>query len=70
MVINHNDNINIRDDKNSNIKNNKIKYCWKCGRELEEGSVDHFCDFYCRQEYHAENRRENDALYREWASID
>lgn len=68
MVTNHNDNIIINGFNNIKVKT--YKYCEKCSRELPEGSVEPFCCWECRSEYFAENRRENDALYREWTSID
>ena len=75
MVTNHNDNIIISNYDTGDINNTKTKlkiykYCEKCTRELPEGSVEPFCCWECRSEFFAENRRENDALYREWASID
>jgi len=41
------------------------KYCDKCGKELPGGSLEPFCDFYCYQEFCAENAREIDSVWRE-----
>lgn len=60
MEINHN-NINTKEEKEKTYK-----YCEKCGKQLEEGSVEPFCDFYCKQEFYRENARELESCYQEW----
>lgn len=68
METNQSKNININKytDKYKEAKDKVYKYCSKCGRQLEEGSTSEFCDQWCRSEYFAEIRRENDARYREF----
>lgn len=63
-------NVNIRDDNNNINIIIKINYCKKCSKELPEGSTDNFCDFYCKQEFYAENAKELIACHREWMGID
>lgn len=66
MGINHNNNININTSNNRDISEKTFKYCEKCGKQLEEGSVELFCDFYCKQEFFRENAKELDSCYREF----
>ena len=64
---NYSDNINCDNNINNNyikkksitcgnfkVQEKTFKYCWKCGKELEELSIDMFCDFSCRSEYYKE----------------
>jgi hypothetical protein len=34
----------------------------KCGKKLDENSLDRFCDSECRREYFAEIRKDIDSL--------
>jgi len=52
------------------VKEKVFRYCFKCGKELPEGSSDKFCDFYCRSEYYAEIRKEADACFNQWCGKD
>jgi len=40
----------------------KTTYCVKCGKKLNEDSLDRFCDSECRKEYYAEIRKDIDSL--------
>jgi len=51
-------------DNNSNafVVPIKTTYCMKCGKKLDENSLDRFCDSECRKEYYAEIRKDIDSL--------
>lgn len=51
-------------DNNGNVIVTPIKttYCIKCGKKLDENSLDRFCDSECRKEYFAEIRKDIDSL--------
>ena len=51
-------------DNNANtiITPAKTTYCMKCGKKLNENSLDRFCDRECRKEYYAEIRKDIDSL--------
>jgi len=50
------------------VRKEKVKvylYCWKCGRNLPNGSVEPFCndyDNYCRNEYYKEIAQDIDDI--------
>jgi len=76
--VNNKENSNINNTYLDNIKMverpvKTFKYCWKCGKQLSEGSLEPFCndyDNYCRNQYYAENAREIDSVWREIRGID
>lgn len=51
-------------DNNANgiVYSAKTNYCMKCGKELDENSLDRFCDAECRKEYYAEIRKDIDGI--------
>jgi hypothetical protein len=58
-------------NNNNIILGNKSGYCSKCLRELDGDRVrdadgNEFCDFECKREFHMENRKEMDDMFREW----
>ena len=70
---NQNSNINIVKIKMVERPVKTFKYCWKCGKQLPEGSLEPFCndyDNYCRNQYYTENAREIDSVWREIRGID
>ena len=51
-------------DNNANAISTPAKttYCVKCGKKLNENSLDRFCDSECCKEYFAEIRKDIDSL--------
>jgi len=51
-------------DNNANaiITPAKTQYCVKCGKKLNENSLDRFCDSECRKEYYAKIRKDINSL--------
>ena len=62
--------INTKDGTYRKQKVKTYKYCWKCARDLPEGSVMPFCDSGCMNEFYAENAKEINAVWREIRGID
>lgn len=51
--------------KNINTKEKKekiFKYCEKCGKQLEEGSVEHFCCWECKKDFYKELAQDMDDI--------
>jgi hypothetical protein len=78
MAVVQNNNINSLHDKPGiytygkfRVREKKFRYCFQCGKELEDGSnLEFFCDQWCRSEYCAEIRNEEYARYNEFRGID
>lgn len=62
---NQNININLH-----NKKEQKNKYCNKCGRKLENDLYGLFCDSFCRSEYFLEIRQDMDDCFGDWIGRD
>ncbi len=66
--LNSNYIININTGVVREEKVKTYKWCFQCGKELPEGSLEPFCndyDNYCRNQYYTENAREIDSVWRE-----
>lgn len=54
--------VEIDNNANTIITSPKTQYCVKCGKKLNENSLDRFCDSECRKEYFAEIRKDIGSL--------
>lgn len=73
--VNNKQNSNINNTYSDNIKMVErpvkiYKWCWKCGCELPEGSINPFCCWEDQQEFYAENAKEIDSVWLEIRGID
>jgi hypothetical protein len=50
-------------DANLRVDFKKTNYCVKCGKVLDEDSLDRFCDEDCRRNYFEELRHDCDDIY-------
>lgn len=55
--------VESNNDANMFVHFNKSDYCVKCGKKLDENSLDRFCDDDCRRDYFTEIRRDCDGIY-------
>jgi hypothetical protein len=55
--------IDLTCDANYIVVSSKSTFCYKCGKELDENSLDTFCDYECRREYYAEIKKDYDGIY-------
>lgn len=55
--------LQMTNDANYIMVSNKSEYCFKCGKELDENSLDIFCDRECKKDYYAEIKKDYDGIY-------
>jgi len=44
------------------VKEKLFKYCWKCSKQLPEGSETPWCDWECKKEYYSELAQDMDDI--------
>jgi hypothetical protein len=54
--------VELDNNANAIVTSSRSTYCMKCGKKLDENSLDRFCDSECRREYFAEIRKDIDSL--------
>lgn len=64
IKVKYNNGINNTSFGRFKVKEKLFKYCWKCSKQLPEGSETPWCDWECKKEYYKELAQDMDDIVR------